>query len=309
MSQSSAPPGTSHIRTDRVTTVQAPADTDPRELVPPNGIIFRRVATQEEYDACVQMQYETWGPGFTEVVPATILRVTQNIGGITAGAFDTSGHLLGFVFGMTGVQDGCLVHWSDLLAVCPPARNRGLGRQLKVYQRELLRPLGVTTMYWTYDPLVARNAYLNIVRLGARPIEYVIDMYGLHTHSAVHGALGTDRFIVAWDLGAEPGTLAQVPDDCATRVPAPVVNLPQRENSRSRVVPKIAELPDSPLIRIEVPSDIQQVIAADLDLARQWRETTRRALTWYMARGYRISAFSHTKSDDRCYYTLTAPHA
>ena len=76
--------------------------------------------------------------------------------------------MLGFVFGMTGVQDGRLVHWSDLLAVRPEARDRGLGRRLKLYQRSLVAELGVTRMLWTYDPLVARNAHLNLNALGAR---------------------------------------------------------------------------------------------------------------------------------------------
>ena len=135
-----------------------------------------------------------------------MLKVTQYIGGVTAGAFDPDGRLLGFVFGMMGSMDGRLVHWSDLLAVHPDARNKGLGRRLKLFQRQLLLPLGVETMFWTYDPLVTKNAYLNIVRLGARPTEYVVDMYGADTHSAMQGGIGTDRFVVAWDLApkAEP---------------------------------------------------------------------------------------------------------
>lgn len=284
-------------------TVPIRQDTKSSGVTAPDGIVFRRIATQEEYDACVRMQYDVWGAGFTEVVPATILRVAQHIGGVTAGAFDATGHLLGFVFGMTGVQDGCLVHWSDLLAVQQEAHDRGLGRRLKLYQRELLLPLGVRTMYWTYDPLVARNAHLNIVRLGARPVEYVTDMYGPRTHSALHSALGTDRFVVAWDLGTEPDGSGHVTGAGDMRSAAPIVNQPQHGTPG---IPVIGELPDVPSVRVEVPSDIQQVIATDTDAARKWRETTRRALTWYMARGYRVTAFSHTRPDDRCYYTLAA---
>jgi chorismate synthase len=266
------------------------------------------VATQAEYDDCVQIQYETWGAGFTEAVPATILRVSQNIGGVTAGAFDSSGQLLGFVFGMTGVQHGILVHWSDLLAVRAAARDQEVGRRLKLYQRELLIPLGVRMMYWTYDPLVAKNAHLNIVRLGAKPIQYVANMYGQNSQSALHGALGTDRFVVAWDLNNELGTLIAPHAGDSMRAQLPVVNQPERKNG-SLGVPKIIDLPDAPFVRIEVPTNIQQLIDADPDMALEWRATTRRALIWYFDRNYRVAAFFHNKSDDRCYYTLAAPPA
>ncbi len=261
-----------------------------------DGIIIRRVETTEEYDACVRMQRAIWGENFTEIVPATMLRVTQKIGGVTAGAFDAGGRLLGFVFGMMGAIDGRLVHWSDMLAVHSDARNSGLGRRLKLFQRELLLPLGVETMFWTYDPLVAKNAYLNIVRLGARPKEYVVDMYGADTHSVLHGGIGTDRFVVAWNLAVEGG--ANGTGTAAT------------EDPRWRALPIVndivaAELPDSDMVRVEVPSDIEGVIARDRGAAARLRETTRRAFTHYMGRGYSITGFSHRVPEDRYFYLLS----
>lgn len=272
-----------------------------------DDIVIRRVVTAEEYAGCVMMQRAIWGDAFTEAVPATILKVSQQIGGITAGAFDAAGTLLGFVFGMTGVQSGRLVHWSDLLAVDPAARNKGLGRRLKMYQRELLVPLGVETMFWTYDPLVARNAYLNIVKLGARPAEYVVDMYGSATQSALHGALGTDRFVVAWDLredrdgnrqtAAAPAGSDDEHDD------APVVNRLART-----AVPDEAsalELCDAPVVRVEIPADIEQLITNDYDVATRLREATRRAFSHYMMSGYKVTAFSHRLPEDRYFYVLS----
>jgi len=264
-----------------------------------DGITIRRVRSNEEYDACVRMQHAIWGEDFTEAVPATILKVTQQIGGVTAGAFDADGRLLGFVFGMIGSMDGELVHWSDMLAVHHDARNKGLGRRLKLFQRELLRPLGVERMFWTYDPLVAKNAFLNIVRLGARPTEYVIDMYGSDTHSALHSGLGTDRFIVAWDLTKDGGANAQ--SDAALESvirKAPIANADGRAGSA-------AELPDADIVRVEVPGDIDAVIARDISVAAALRESTRRIFTHYMDRHYRVSGFSHLTPDDRYFYILS----
>jgi predicted GNAT superfamily acetyltransferase len=271
---------------------------------PADGISIRRVRTNEEYDACVRMQHAIWGEDFTEIVPATMLKVTQQIGGVTAGAFDASGRLLGFVFGMMGAMDGKLVHWSDLLAVHPDARNKGLGRRLKLFQRELLRPLGVERMFWTYDPLVAKNAFLNIVRLGARPTEYVVDMYGSDTHSALHSGLGTDRFIVAWDLtrdgGANTGAAADV--DTAARE-APLATAQALGGGRG--VAPAAELPDADVVRVEVPGDIDAVVARDISIAANLRASTRRIFTHYMNRHYRVSGFSHLTPDDRYFYILS----
>ena len=251
------------------------------------------------------MQRAIWGEDFTEIVPVTMLKVTQQIGGVTAGAFDENSRLLGFVFGMMGAIDGKLVHWSDMLAVHPDARNKGLGRRLKLFQRELLRPLGVDPMFWTYDPLVAKNAYLNIVRLGARPTEYVIDMYGGDTHSALHGGIGTDRFVVAWDLTSDGGanTPTAASDGGTEARDAPLANALAFGDTRG--AGSSAELPDVDVVRVEVPADLDSLIARDVAAAATLRESTRRVFTHYMDRGYRITGFSHRMPDDRYFYILS----
>ena len=160
-------------------------------------ITVRHLSGADELDACVRMQRETWGADW--VVPYPMLLVAQKTGGILAGAFeDDNPTLLGFVFGMAGLVGGEVVHWSDMLAVRADARNRGIGRALKTFQRDTVRAMGIKTMYWTYDPQVARNAHLNLNVLGAQVTEYVPDMYGP----------GTDRFIVRWCLdGQAPPSL------------------------------------------------------------------------------------------------------
>src|SRR5919201_4895873 len=205
------------------------ADTAARPAPPsaPEGLHVRHVRTHEEYVSCVALQEETWGAAFSERAPAAILKVSQRLGGIAAGAFDAQDRLLGFVFGITGVEHGRLVHWSDMLAVRPEFRDHGIGRRLKEFQRDALRALGVELVYWTFDPLVARNAHLNFNRLGVRVAEYVIDMYGSDTDSALHRGLGTDRFVVAWPVAPDAGdplatrdVLARLPD----AADAPIAN-------------------------------------------------------------------------------------
>lgn len=251
----------------------------------------RRVATLAEYDECVRIERETWGDQFTEQASATILRIAQEVGGVTAAAFDATGRILGFVFGLTGVRNGELAHWSDMLAVRPEAQHLGIGTRLKQYQRDLLLEIGVRTMYWTYDPLVSRNAHLNLVRIGARVLEYRINYYGENTGSVVHAGLGTDRFIVAWNLAHAPGE--EDVSDQPLPSDAPIVNAARPGTG----IPVIHGLPDVPAVRIAIPKDIFAVLARDPAIAAAWRNTTRRALSHYLDAGYRVSTFRRASAD------------
>lgn len=268
----------------------------------PDEVVLRALRTRAEYEQCVELQRETWGQDFTEAVPPSILMVSQKMGGVAAGAFDPQGRLLGFVFGISGPRHGRLAHWSDMLAVRREARGVGLGRRLKLYQRERLLELGIEVVYWTYDPLVARNAHLNINRLGARPVEYIPNMYGTETGSPLHGGLGTDRFVVEWLLNHERvrRVLRGEPPLRTERFrDAPVVNV---DAARAPGRPRREDTGD---VQIAVPDDIERVKAESIDRARAWRESTRAAFLEYLERGYRVVAFR--RREDRCFYGLSGP--
>src|SRR4030095_7428233 len=117
----------------------------------PDGVTFRSLASLADYEACIDLQRLTWGRDFSDVVPLSILKITQKAGGIAGGAFSPDGRLLGFVYGLTGYVDRRPFHWSHMLAVNPEARDLGLGTRLKLYQRELLLPQGIEEVQWTYD--------------------------------------------------------------------------------------------------------------------------------------------------------------
>ena len=286
--------------------------------MPPLDATIRPFAARADYDACVRLQREIWGERFVDVVPATILMVSQRVGGVSAGAFDADGRLLGFVFGISGIHDGEPVHWSDMLAVRPEARGAGLGKRLKFYQRDRLLERGVRRLLWTYDPLVTRNANLNLNSLGAVAVEYVVNLYG-DTRSALHAGLDTDRFIVEWQLdddaragnapagiaapAADPGN-APAGTASAKRVPpaadpgtAPVVDLAWSAAERPP--------PTDPWVRVAAPADIDAIKTADPAHARAWQQTQRRAFTWYLANGYRVCGFQHHLPPGDSYYLVT----
>jgi predicted GNAT superfamily acetyltransferase len=243
------------------------------------SLTIRPFASHADRAQCVALQELTWGAHFTEKIPAAMLLVAQKTGGVCAGAFDADGRMLGFVFGVTGVQDGTLMHWSDMLAVHPDAQGQHLGERLKEFQRAHCRQQGVRHIYWTYDPLVARNAHLNLQRMGARVHEYVPAMYGEGTNSPLQGDMPTDRFVVAWavDPAEAAAPLAARPADLALAV---------RADASSPDV-----LPDAPQVGVRAPRDVSALAAQDLAAARRWRFATRAAFTHYLARGYRVAGF------------------
>ncbi|MGD8278738.1 MAG: hypothetical protein PVH00_11955, partial [Gemmatimonadota bacterium] len=230
-------------------------------------IEVRSCATHEEYGACVDLQAKVWGAEYRDVVTASLLKVSRRVGGVVAGAFLPSGEMAGFVFGLTGTEGGRLVHWSHMMAVLPVYRDLGVGRSLKAYQWRLLREMGVECAYWTFDPLVARNAHFNLNRLAVRLEEYVAEMYA-ETGSGLH-AFGTDRFVVSWPVvGGVAEARGVVPDGSS----APVVNV---DGSGRPVEAKVAA--GSSRVRIQVPLDIEAMIGTDLAALRAWRCSTRSA--------------------------------
>jgi predicted GNAT superfamily acetyltransferase len=285
----------------------APAAPPARSVA--GSVDIRPLRTTDELLACVELQRATWGDAFSDLVPASILKVTQRVGGVAAGAFDAQGRLLGFVFGLTGIERGRVVHWSDMLAVREDARDLGLGRMLKEYQRDAVHALGGTVIYWTYDPLVARNAHLNFNKLGVCVVEYVEEMYG-DTDSELHRGLGTDRFVVAWPVARHESEALAVAsrrlalDTSDVVRAAPLLNPDLGDDT----VPDIAlvEKTRPRYVRVAIPSDISAVQSHSLDSAGRWRQSTRRAFQWALARGYSVRGVYADVGGEWSYYMLTS---
>lgn len=272
--------------------------------------VIRPFETMEQCHECVALQEDTWGHGFSERVAPAILKVGRMLGGVSSGAYAADGRLVGFVFGLTGLRDGEVVHWSDMLAVRPEVRDAGLGRRMKAYQRDEVMALGVEHMYWTFDPLQSRNAHLNITRLGAVVREYRVDMYG-QTDSPLHRGIGTDRFVALWRLSSDrvAGRLLDDPaymfqpssvDESSVGVALAASLSPMS----SHPIPGLVDLDlGSDWLSVEIPSDVGTLMDEDLDLAQAWRVATRATLGHYMGSGYEVREFVRGPSVSR--YLLT----
>lgn len=163
-----------------------------------SSIELRRCHGLEELRACVALQKEVWNFTDAELVPLRMFVVADKVGGQVMGAFEGS-HMVGFALSVPGTRSGHVYLHSHMLAVRKEHRNGGLGRRLKLMQREDALSRGIELIEWTFDPLEIKNAYLNIEKLGAIARRYNINQYGI-TSSPLQGGLPSDRLIAEWWL-------------------------------------------------------------------------------------------------------------
>jgi len=187
-------------------------------------VTIRRCEALEEMQACFALQKEVWKFSNADLVPVRMFVVASKIGGHVIGAFDEK-EIIGFALAIPGTRNGhCYLH-SHMLAVRQQYRNGGLGRRMKLHQREEALARGFELMEWTFDPLEIKNAYLNIEKLGAIARRYNVDQYGI-TSSPLQGGLPTDRLVAEWWMKSKrvEAVLADAPRakfECRARIDVP----------------------------------------------------------------------------------------
>lgn len=166
-----------------------------------SAITIRQLREHEEFAEVVRLQQEIWGFQDVELLPLRLFVVADKIGGQVLGAFDAD-RMVAFCLCIPGLKSGGKLYLhSHMLGVLPEYRNTGLGRRMKLTQRQYALAQGVDLIEWTFDPLEIRNAFFNIERLGAIVRRYVPNQYGTTT-SHLHGGLPTDRLVAEWWIGS-----------------------------------------------------------------------------------------------------------
>jgi predicted GNAT superfamily acetyltransferase len=212
-----------------------------------------------EYEECVRIEHLTWGEDIS--VPSAIFVVAHHTGGQVLGAFD-QGEMVGFTLAIVGARHGTPFLHSHMTAVLPEHRNRGVGRQLKLFQRQDALERGFELIEWTFDPLKFKNAHFNFERLGAIARRYIPDCYGV-TSSPLHAGLPTDRLVAEWWLSSERGKsiLADNP------------------------LPSTGQV-----ARISLRSNVDQISAGDRDTALRLQAEARGQFVQWFGQGYVAAA-------------------
>jgi predicted GNAT superfamily acetyltransferase len=171
------------------------------------AVTVRSCDLLEDFHACVALQREIWGEQDLEVEPATLFVVAAHTGGQVLGAYDGNA-LVGFTLALAAVRNGAPFLHSHMTGVRVNYRARGVGRMLKLFQRDEALGRDIRLIEWTFDPLEVRNAHFNLNRLGAICRRYLSNLYGMTT-SPLHRGLATDRLVAEWYLDS-PRVVAAV---------------------------------------------------------------------------------------------------
>jgi len=231
-------------------------------------IEVRQLSSHAEFRDAVRLQQEIWGFEDVELLPLRLFVVASKIGGQALGAFD-SGRMIGFCLAIPGLKAGgkSYLH-SHMLGVLPEYRDAGIGRKLKLAQREEALARGIELIEWTFDPLELKNAFFNIERLGAIVRRYVLNQYGTTT-SWLHGGLPTDRCIAEWWIGSQ-------------RARSIIADQPFARNPVE--------------MRIAIPVDIAEVRANDPKQARQIQEQSSEQFRGAFDRGLAVIGFEKSEA-------------
>lgn len=204
-----------------------------------DSMVIRRCYGLDELKACVALQKEVWNFTDAELVPLRMFVVAEKVGGQVMGAFDGN-EMVGFALSVPGTRSGHIYLHSHMLAVRKDYRNSGLGRRLKLLQREDALARGIELIEWTFDPLEIKNAYLNIKKLGAIARRYNINQYGI-TSSPLQGGLPSDRLIAEWWLKSRrvetllaTGKIPACKQESTIEVPAQIYEWKAAAETKSR---------------------------------------------------------------------------
>jgi chorismate synthase len=265
-----------------------------------NEIGIREARTRADYDACVELQRAVWRLEDLEVTSALQMIASTHAGGMVHLAQSADGRAIGFAYAIPAYKGGVPHLHSDMLAVLPERQAQGVGVRLKWAQRDAALARGLTLITWTYDPMQARNASLNLRRLGAVATEFVPDFYGITTSSLHHG-LPTDRLLVRWELDSARVSERAAQGEPPRTVPAP--DHPRVNDVKWQAGWPVSSEPrldlDADELLLEIPPDWDVLCSAAPRVAQDWHGKARRAFEAYIGRGYAAADFAPTEEGGR----------
>ena len=248
------------------------------------GVTIAELHTLDQMHEACRVLDRVWQPDpANPMITAELLRVFSHSGSYVVGAFQ-DGRMVGACLGLLATSG---LH-SHIAAVDSTARGRNVGFAVKLHQRAWSLAHGITTVTWTFDPLISRNAYFNLAKLGALPSEYLTDFYG-PMNDQVNVGTESDRLLVRWDLTGERAARAASgrPHAVDPDAPGAVVALDAKPDGR----PVIGRSDGTPVL-VGVPPDIEALRRTAPGTAREWRPALREVLGGLMAEGLTVTGFT-----------------
>ena len=253
----------------KVKSKKSRAVSDAKASANPDGIVVRFCDGLAEFEGCIEVERAVWKAEDIDLVPMPLFVVAARTGGQVIGAFDGP-RMVGFTMAIAGWRGGKPLLHSHMTATLDGYRDRGIGRRLKLFQRTDALARGISLVEWTFDPLMIKNAYFNLMRLGAIARNYLPNAYGITT-SALHAGLPTDRFVAEWHLRSP-----RVKRVLAGKAPVPAFTKKAR--------------------RISIPANLHQLATSNPAEAAQRQSGIRGEFAALLSKGYAAVAIEQTPS-------------
>ncbi|WP_242497539.1 GNAT family N-acetyltransferase [Nocardioides oleivorans] len=259
------------------------------------GVTVRSLTDLADLAAVVELFADVWGRSANPPVSLEMLRALTKAGNYVGGAID-QGRLVGACVGFFHAPSEDALH-SHIAGVAPGSTGRNIGFALKLHQRAWALGRGVEEIAWTFDPLVSRNAWFNLVKLGAHPTEYLTNFYGPMVDD-LNGTDDTDRLLVRWrlrDPAAAAACVGQVsPADAAREAALGAVVVLDVDSGGRPVRAPARTRAEAPVALVRVPPDIEGLRGSDPAAARLWREEVREVLGELVQAGHRVEGFDRS---------------
>jgi predicted GNAT superfamily acetyltransferase len=232
------------------------------------GIAVRKIEDVDEMRVCVELQQNIWGYSDLDTVPEQMCVVAKKTGGQVLGAYD-GGKPVGFALAYAAMHDGHAYLHSHMVGVLPAYQDRGVGRLLKLAQRDDALARGINRIEWTFDPLQLKNARFNIARLGAIVRHFIPNLYG-RTSSPLHAGLPTDRLVAEWWVGS-------------TRV--------------RDILSGVPTIPRPASVQVPIPKEIREICLSEPQKAEAIQSEARMKFQEYFRKGYAAVGFEFSANE------------
>ncbi|HEY3557307.1 MAG TPA: GNAT family N-acetyltransferase [Kribbella sp.] len=270
----------------------SPSQTAATEAAAAAGVHIRELRELAELEEVYQLYDAIWRPDpKNPPVTTELLRALTKAGNYVSGAYDGD-ELIGACVGFFSAPAEVAMH-SHVAGVSGAARGRNVGFALKLHQRAWALRRGISSISWTFDPLIRRNAYFNIAKLAARPAEYLTNFYG-DMRDGINSGDDTDRLLVRWDLdtpAVDAAAARRAPAVDAELMPEATVALACGADGRPAISSAISSAVDGTPVLVAVPPDVEALRRTDPDAAKAWRAALREVLGGLLADGAVVTGF------------------
>jgi len=248
-------------------------------------MLLKELKSYDDFEALEPLQQAIWQFEPMAVTPRHVFIAAARSGGLVLGAFDDQNNLAGFALSFRGERDQTPCLYSHLMGVLPTLQNQGIGYELKMAQRAFALENGLDSIVWTFDPMMARNACLNIQKLGGKIYRYIPNAYGSSDFKMYGDGFPTHRFELHWHVNAIPSsTSSWALEERETLITLNDAGEPTIEHA-------VLEGAKDKSVLLPIPGNHLEMRQSNPGLAHRWQDSVVACASTLLESSHRIESF------------------